>query len=398
MVTCWNRLSSSVGLALVVALFLGVVAHATPPNGDDPDLRLWLRADDLTGAVADDPVLSWTDASSYQTVFAPRPGRLEEPFMAFETFPGNPNPVPVVKFELIGPLADGNQQRLYQSSNLAPEFDPLNFGNGNDFTGFIVFKPVLGEGEGGPNDWPVFGVQCMAAKRGTNESVWSMQIDGRDDVNKGKYVLVQYDTPVTYYSDDPASNDTWNIICATIDDNGSEANTDEVTWYEDAGEDSDSRLVQLNDPLFTANRNSNVPEPGGIGGHSQICCGEGERFNGMIAEIIVYSKKLSPIEFQEVQDYLNIKYFTEMQPPTRLNCVRSPDGNVVNMTWDNVGAYDSMVVRRNGADIATIASDATSYQDVDVPPGSHTYQVVAPRAILDSGSGRSHAASLAAWC
>ena len=45
-------------------------AVATPPDSADPELRLWLRADDLTGDVGSE-VTEWEDASLYATIFAP---------------------------------------------------------------------------------------------------------------------------------------------------------------------------------------------------------------------------------------------------------------------------------------------------------------------------------------
>ena len=58
-----------------------------------------------------------------------------------------------------------------------------------------------------------------------------------------------------------------------------------------------------------ASRNASVPEPFGIGGHSQNCCGEGETFAGNIAEIIIFARALTAQEFSDVEDYLDAKYF-----------------------------------------------------------------------------------------
>jgi hypothetical protein len=64
------------------------------------------------------------------------------------------------------------------------------------------------------------------------------------------------------------------------------------------------------DPITTiANHNASTPEPFGIGGHSQNCCGEGETFAGNIAEIIIFAKMLTAQEFADVENYLDAKYF-----------------------------------------------------------------------------------------
>ena len=55
---------------LWVALSFGSAVLGTPPDGTDKDLRLWLRADDLTGAVGSE-VTNWEDASIYGTIMAP---------------------------------------------------------------------------------------------------------------------------------------------------------------------------------------------------------------------------------------------------------------------------------------------------------------------------------------
>ena len=65
--------------------------------------------------------------------------------------------------------------------------------------------------------------------------------------------------------------------------------------------------------------------------------------------------------------------------------MRSPDGSVVDLTWENMASYDSIKVQRNGVDIATIASDSTSFQDTGVPEGEHSYRVIAEIGGLSEG-------------
>ncbi len=61
-------------------------------------------------------------------------------------------------------------------------------------------------------------------------------------------------------------------------------------------------------------------------------------------------------------------------PPTNLSC--SVTGRDVTLTWTNGGSYDSIIVRRNGNDVATLVPSATSYLDAGVDPGSYDYDVV----------------------
>ena len=58
---------------MLLSVGLTQVAQAQP-DPCDPDLRLWLKADDLAAIQDGNSVLSWTDASSYGTIMTPRVG------------------------------------------------------------------------------------------------------------------------------------------------------------------------------------------------------------------------------------------------------------------------------------------------------------------------------------
>lgn len=62
--------------------------------------------------------------------------------------------------------------------------------------------------------------------------------------------------------------------------------------------------------------------------------------------------------------------------PDTLVCDSDCTGDEINLTWNNSDTYDSIIVRRDGVDIATLAGTATSYADVGVAPGSYSYIVV----------------------
>ncbi|HAK96370.1 MAG TPA: hypothetical protein DCM87_15600 [Planctomycetes bacterium] len=56
---------------------------------------------------------------------------------------------------------------------------------------------------------------------------------------------------------------------------------------------------------------------------------------------------------------------------------RGPLGYVIQLTWRNRGAYEQILVERNGTEIAVLAGDASRYRDEDVPGGVYTYKVTA---------------------
>ena len=62
--------------------------------------------------------------------------------------------------------------------------------------------------------------------------------------------------------------------------------------------------------------------------------------------------------------------------PTDLKCVVS-ERTTVTLTWVSFGTYESLVVKRDGEQIADLNVEDTSYVDTDVPEGSHTYEVLA---------------------
>jgi hypothetical protein len=64
-------------------------------------------------------------------------------------------------------------------------------------------------------------------------------------------------------------------------------------------------------------------------------------------------------------------------PPSNLVCSRIGDGLTVDLSWVNGGVYSSLKVLRDGAEIASLPVDATSYKDENVPFGRRDYQVLA---------------------
>ncbi|MCA8960017.1 MAG: S8 family serine peptidase, partial [Planctomycetes bacterium] len=57
------------------------------------------------------------------------------------------------------------------------------------------------------------------------------------------------------------------------------------------------------------------------------------------------------------------------------NLICSPSGGDAVLTWSNPQSYDSIIIARDGVDIATLSGSATSHTDAAVPQGLHTYEV-----------------------
>ena len=338
---------------------------ATPPDPTDWTLRLWLRGETLDGN-DNGLVEAWIDSSSYGTKLAPRKGKDESPSYAEELFPGNPNSMPVVRFDVAGPPSPGNQDRLFQVSDTDP-FDPLDIGNGHGLTIIVVYKPFVTE-------TPALGYQTILGKRGLTESVYTFGIHGIDDEFLGQLNFIQYDAITEYRSEDAIYENRWHVSMVQVDERGLD---DTVQFFDDDTEDPEEFMWPISIPMNIINRNNTVPEPFALGGHSQPCCGDGERFAGFIAEVIIYSRKIKEQELEELESYLNTKYFTTNQPPTDLISNRSADGGTVDLEWSNNANYDSIVIRRNGEKLIELAGDKTSFRDTLVPDGKHIYAVVA---------------------
>ena len=62
--------------------------------------------------------------------------------------------------------------------------------------------------------------------------------------------------------------------------------------------------------------------------------------------------------------------------PADLTCTVSTR-DTVDLSWTNLGAYETLAVERDGELVASLAVDDTVYTDTGVPEGQHTYQIVA---------------------
>ena len=311
--------------SLVFMLILGVTFPAlAQPDPTDPNLRAWFKADDLVsgGLQQGDHLTEWVDASSYGTIIAPRTtmnaagpglGQPVEEAPTLQMVDINGQSVPSVRFDRAGDVVanagdpsvpgSGSADRLFQTNNLAPEFDPLNIGDGSDLTAFVVFNPDF-------TTTPALGYEPVIAKRGSSSSVWQLGINNTGGPKGGRLNYVTFDATTEYVSGSAIAEKTWHITALSIvDDPASPADT--IDFWHDESMDAAQRMISLGSvpTNTTTNRNATTAEPFSVGAHSQACCGEGESFAGNIAEIIVYSKALDAAELESVEGYLNNKYF-----------------------------------------------------------------------------------------
>ena len=64
-----------------------------------------------------------------------------------------------------------------------------------------------------------------------------------------------------------------------------------------------------------------------------------------------------------------------LPPPSGLTCVPAPDAWTIRLAWANEWTYDSLVLTRDGAALATLSGGAVSYDDALPGPEAHTYAV-----------------------
>ncbi len=321
----------SASFAILIASAGLASAQTVPPvlTPTDPSLRLWLRAD--AGVTSESPgpgdpgrpVLQWQDQSQYGTILAPRTdsnpnGPIggfpveEKPNLVSTTLNGNT--FPTIRFDVSGDAfadldsnGNGPIDRLYQTNNLGAN-DPLVIADGQSFTSFAVFLPTN-------TTTPALGFQSVYAKRGTNGSLYGLQIKNVN--NFGQFLTVSYDATEQYLTGTKPVENKFHVTSLVIEDVAGP--NDPLKWFDDGSESVATKMVDVGvrerngiTPVTTfASRNpaSSVTEPFAIGGHSQNCCGELEEFRGNIAEIIIFARTLTPQEFADVENYLDAKYF-----------------------------------------------------------------------------------------
>jgi hypothetical protein len=293
-------------LILLLLAGFGTTVWAAP-NPADPSLRFWLKASDLQ-LQPGDGVTAWTDASSYHTLMAPRswmPGETPH-YAAMETAPGNMQPA--VKFEFAGPASMDSTNRLWQMNNLAPNFDPLNIGDGSDLTAFVVYRPDFTDAG---------GQQAIFSKRDTNSSVYTMELAMDWGRRANGYAPLGYQTfasPGLFVSERGVTPQAWHVSAMNIKELGPVNDT--IDWYDKDTADM-SYMLADGSAVLSAGRNATTTGRFGIACNEQSVgwlppspgVGGWYRYSGYISEIIIYSRSLDSTEMAGLQDYLNAKYF-----------------------------------------------------------------------------------------
>ena len=89
-------------------------------------------------------------------------------------------------------------------------------------------------------------------------------------------------------------------------------------------------------------------------------------------------KQLENCWVSEIYSYMDNEHYAPQMPcpgPSDLTCGMNPSGGI-DLAWVNNDVYDSVLVYRNDAQIATLPGDATSYHDDAVTgPAAYTYYV-----------------------
>ena len=358
---------------LISFVILTVVALAQPvlavgPEASDPCLVLWLKADDLAGTLnPGDSVNQWVDNSTWGTIFAPEAGWDEAPIFAEAIVPGNPNPVPVVRFTVTdeslasvpfgGASTNGNpgaQDKLYQSNNLAPNPDPLNMGAGQPMTLIVLMNNF----DASDNDSGTY--HPFVAKRGTGSCVWQLGAERDGDARADQLINVTYASPVVTYAGEPYQlGGVWSTLAMSFD-----ADNNVSFWIDPTDGDGVNLELTSNSPVGVPGRNPSTAEPAGIAGHSQSCCGRNERMQGDFAEIIIYRKELSQAERDDISAYLTAKYFPLCQEtaPAVEDVLDTADPDL--RLWLKA---DDLAGTINDGDAVSSWTDASSYGTVVAP-------------------------------
>lgn len=279
-------------------------------DANDPSLRVWLKADGLTGP--DVPV--WEDSSSHGL-------RMEAPELPSGDQQNDPDhhiPRLVnvnnngVSFQAVqfrqandplnafGHFAD----RLWQVNQL-DDTDPTLIRPDEDLTLIVVYR------NNAPN-LTLGGHQAIICKRGSSACPYEFGFDGA----KNAHELIQYAGPVVFGSGQaiPTARE-WGIVVMNLTADGV------LTWTE--------YYASLGG--WNTKSQTGVPRAGGgtgvpltIGFHVQGAgAGEGnpwgngtyERFAGEIAEFALYNRSLSAEELTATQTDLLVKYFLQAGPP-----------------------------------------------------------------------------------
>lgn len=293
---------------------------AQVPN--DSSLRLWLKADALTGSTIDQTdtnvltVPVWTSSDSYATALA------VPPLPAAYDFNDQSNHTPQlvmvtnngIAFKAVqfrqenDPVTVSNHlaDRLWQTNNLGAG-EPTFIDTTNDITMIVVYKNVAPNGVG-PYD-------TIVAMRSSAACPYALDFNQSGE----NHAFLDYAGSVVYALGDPIptfpdQSIGWGIVEMNITAGGTltfrEYYPQLYGWrtYTETG--VPRAAANLGDPLTLACHTQ--------GGTPDNVLGNGafERFAGYIAEVQLYSRSLSSNELAGDENYLLSKYFLQAGPPT----------------------------------------------------------------------------------
>lgn len=287
-----------IGLALLLALATARLLGQINPN--DPSLRLWLKADTLTGA--DVPV--WRDSSSHGLVLAVPPLPSTPPYV--DTQDDLPNHTPqlitvtngtkvfkAVQFRQANDPINGvphTADRLWQTNKLDAS-DPTYITPGEDLTLILVWRNLATAGWLGPN-------QCVVAKRGSGSSAYLLGYSG----NALAPEFITYAGSTVYPSGlPPVKSPEWGIVIMNIQAGGT------MQWRQYYG--SQFGWSASSGPVARGAAVEGVPLT--LGWHTDGPGGYYERSASSIAEVALFNRTLPEAELAAIQQQLLLNYFLE---------------------------------------------------------------------------------------
>ncbi|MGI9302516.1 MAG: ImpA family metalloprotease [Gammaproteobacteria bacterium] len=289
----------------VVSETYTISAVATPaPGGVIENLQLWLRADVGTDAALDgDAVASWLDQSSKANNAVSAGATGTEPSLELEEFNFNP----VIRYGL-----DGNR---YLRSPVNPVTDDLSL--------IAVFRTFQTAGSS-----VFWNAPALISGENPGAADWALGLNGRQ-----VHLKAEFGDGVGLGSGRDDADGITHIAIGTRMLGGTTALHIDGDTVASGVSDS----VSLNTSLGVGIGNHATPTPSG-------------KFDGDLAEAIIYSAVLGDEQRQRVESYLAIKYGVTLDQAIPRNYVDSA-GNVV---------YDVTLAAGFITDVAGIGADSGS--------------------------------------
>lgn len=287
---------------------------------NDPSLRLWLKADTLTGN--DVPV--WFDSSTNGVILAVPPlpsapgyvdphNDLSNHTPQLITVTNGPKTFQAVYFRQGNDpvFAEGHRaDRLWQTNKLDAS-DPTYITPAEDLTMLVVWRNLATAGWLGPN-------QAVFAKRGGGTSAYLFGYSG----NTLAPEFITYAGQTVYPSGlPPVTSPEWGIVIMNIKASGT------MEWRQYYA----SQFGWSTNTGPVARGAAAVGVPFTVGWHTDGPGGLYERSTSYIAEMALYNRSLSEAELADIQQQLLLSYFVESGAAT----VSTPPQGLVRNQFDS---------------------------------------------------------------